>query len=84
MATGGASYVLGGGAAPTVVFEAGSNYAAENWGILVDEISKQTKVVATDRPGLGWSDRAPKKRTLNDVADQQHALLTEAGVRSEL
>lgn len=75
-----------GSGSPTVVFESGSNYGTGGWGTIVDEISKQTSVVCTDRPGLGLSRMSKTKRTLDDAADRLHSLLAAAGVltREEL
>ena len=64
----------------TVVFESGSNYGLLVWGTIFEELSKQTAVVATERPGLGFSELSKKKRTLDDVADNLHEVLSAAGV----
>jgi pimeloyl-ACP methyl ester carboxylesterase len=44
------------------------------------EISKITRVCAYDRAGYGWSDLQPGPRDADRIADQLHALLTQAGI----
>jgi pimeloyl-ACP methyl ester carboxylesterase len=67
---------------PTVVIDAGSRspgimeYQDQS---IVRELAARTRVCAYDRAGLGASDPAPaRKRGLDDVADDLHALLDEA------
>ena len=69
---------------PTVIIEAGMGEAgveSGTWRTVVDEISKTNRVSLYDRAGLGKSDPAPTlPRTSQDVANDLHALLTNAGV----
>jgi pimeloyl-ACP methyl ester carboxylesterase len=67
---------------PTVVIDAGSTspgIAEYQDQSIVRELAARTRVCTYDRAGLGASDPAPaRKRGLDDVVDDLHALLGEA------
>ena len=74
-----------GSGSPTVVFEAGEGGAAASNPLPAARdvratVSKDTRVCAYDRAGLGASDRRPSGRpaTGTQYADELHALLTGA------
>lgn len=74
-------YCLGEGS-PAVVIDAG----AGGWSIFYREVqervARETLACTYDRAGLGWSDPGPMPRTSRRVAEELHALLERAGIRS--
>jgi pimeloyl-ACP methyl ester carboxylesterase len=71
--------VLEGQGKPVVVFEAGMGDGTDSWEKVQPEISKVTRTLSYDRPGLGKSDKAPQLHDLNQSADELHALLQKSG-----
>jgi pimeloyl-ACP methyl ester carboxylesterase len=66
---------------PTVIFEAGLGADHSTWYGALAEVSKHTLACAYDRAGLGKSDPSPKgPRTIQDMVDDLHALLTDAPI----
>lgn len=65
---------------PTVVLDAGLSGSSLDWGLVQSELSSTTRVCAYDRAGMGWSDPSPHPRTPSQIADELHALLTNAGI----
>lgn len=66
---------------PTVVLESGSPFMDTSaWGLLLGKLSQVTRVCAYDRANVGQSDPAPTPRTVQQMADDLHALLHTAGV----
>jgi len=65
---------------PAVVLEAGISATSINWRRLQHEIAKFTRVLAYDRAGLGWSEKARTARTVTQVVKELHDLLRTAGV----
>src|SRR5262245_11968113 len=80
-----------GNGSPTVVLEAGLGGSSDDWGKVMPEVAKHTRVCAYDRPGRGNSDPAPRKqrrfgshtyielRTGQEVVRDLHSLLAKAG-----
>jgi len=80
---GGRALVLSctGTGSPTVVLEAGAGNTAATWAGVQPEIARFTRVCSYDRAGLGQSDPAPAGvRTVQDSADDLHALLAAADI----
>ena len=69
-------------AGPTVVLEAGSWMPSPHLDLVRSRIPDFARVVAYDRPGLGWSDPLPGAQThdARTVAEGLHAALHGAGV----
>ena len=65
---------------PTVVMDAGIGECSIGWSLVQPEIAKFARVCTYDRAGLGWSDPAPTARTSQQIVNEMHALLTQAGV----
>lgn len=66
---------------PTLVLDAGLGNDSLIWGKVQPELSKTTRVCSYDRAGYGWSDPQSGPRDADRIADELHALLTEAGVK---
>lgn len=65
---------------PTVVMEAGVTTGSQIWQFVAPGVATFTRVCVYDRANLGRSDAAPRPRTSQDVVDDLHMLLTNAGV----
>jgi pimeloyl-ACP methyl ester carboxylesterase len=65
---------------PTVVLDAGLGGSSLDWSLVQPELGRTTRVCAYDRAGMGWSDPGPQPRTPRQIADELHALLTNAGI----
>ncbi len=66
----------------TVILDAGLNDFFVSWAKVQPEIAKAARVCSYDRAGLGWSEAGPYPRTNELMAEELHALLTNAGVKS--
>jgi len=66
---------------PVVILEAGTGYGVgEWWGELPDQVAQFTQVCMYDRAGIGLSDPPTGEwRTAQDLADDLHRLLENAG-----
>jgi thioesterase domain-containing protein len=67
--------------APAVVLEAGLDSGSEAWSDFQPGVAGFTQVCSYDRAGLGRSEAGPKPRTSQNIVDDLHRLLSNAGVR---
>lgn len=65
---------------PTVVFEAAVFSPGLIWNLVQPEVAKMTTACVYDRAGIGWSDPSPEPRSVDNMAEDLHALLNKAGV----
>jgi pimeloyl-ACP methyl ester carboxylesterase len=65
---------------PTVVLEHGGSGLSSQWGWVQPEVAAVTRVVAYDRPGLGWSEAPPEQLDGHEVAQVLHRTLENAGI----
>ncbi len=65
---------------PTVVLESGLGEDFTVWAKVQPSLSGTTRTCSYDRAGFGWSDAQPDARDSDDIADQLHALLMQAGI----
>lgn len=70
--------------APTVVMVAGGGTPSVVSYALQHRIAAFTRACSYDRPGLGWSDPAPRPMTLDDHVADLDRLLTAGGVRGRV
>ena len=73
-------YCVGEGS-PTVVLDAGLGGFSLDWSLVQPQVARSTRVCAYDRAGYGWSDPSPQPRTPQQIADELHTLLTNAGIQ---
>ena len=66
---------------PTVVLDAGAGCDSLHWSLVQPEVAKFTKVVAIDRAGNGWSDESPLERTIENIVEEMHTALHNAGIK---
>jgi pimeloyl-ACP methyl ester carboxylesterase len=65
---------------PTVILEAGMASFSSNWHWVQTELAHDTRVVAYDRAGLGWSDAAPEIHDAQQSARDLHTALQQASI----
>lgn len=65
---------------PTVVLDAGVNSGSKVWALVWPATAAQTRVCVYDRAGLGRSDPIPRPRTSQEIVDDLHGLLENAGI----
>ncbi len=65
---------------PTVVLDAGLPGTSLDWCLVQPKVAKFTQICAYDRAGYGWSDSSPMPRTSQQIANELHTLLGNAGV----
>jgi len=65
---------------PTIILESGLGGPAIMWGRVQPELAKSYRVCSYDRAGLGWSDPSPDPRTIQNIVNELHSLLTEARI----
>ncbi|TRU53157.1 MAG: alpha/beta hydrolase [Microcystis aeruginosa Ma_QC_Ca_00000000_S207] len=65
---------------PTVVMDYGIGGLSPVWSLVQPEVAKFTRVCSYDRAGYGWSESSPAPRTSQQMVEELHALLHEAGI----
>lgn len=65
---------------PTVLLEAGAFSAAPQWEWVQAALAERYRVVAYDRPGLGWSDSDPYGFDPERIAGDLHTALAKEGI----
>jgi pimeloyl-ACP methyl ester carboxylesterase len=73
-------HLIDAGDGPAVVLVGGTWAPAVSWGRVIEELVPHVRVVAPDRPGLGWSDTAEMPRTPSAMADELSATLRATGI----
>lgn len=74
------AYARGGRGAPAVVLQAGHQEGKKTWGKIVADLSRQSTVVAIDRPGHGGNPATNAPRDPCAIAGEQRKMLQAAGV----
>jgi pimeloyl-ACP methyl ester carboxylesterase len=70
-----------GSGAPTVVIEQGAGEPSRLWWPLQDQVAEFAAVCTYDRAGYGWSQPAGRGRTIEQRAEELHALLANGSVQ---
>ena len=65
---------------PTVILESGLAFPAIEWALVQPEVADFARVVAYDRPGLGWSEDGDQPHDAPHIAQQLHKALQQAGI----
>jgi pimeloyl-ACP methyl ester carboxylesterase len=65
---------------PTIVLEASAGMFSSEWAWVAADLSRDHRVVAVDRPALGWSIALPAPRDAGRAADALSEALDLAGV----
>lgn len=71
-----------GSAEPTVALQAGHGGGARSWQPVFDRLAARHAVIAFDRPGYGGRAASMVSRDPCTIADEQHALLQQRGVKT--
>lgn len=64
---------------PTIVFEAGLGDYSASWWTVRETITQEARTCVYDRAGLGWSDFTNSIASSDDVVENLHTLLQNAG-----
>lgn len=64
----------------TVILEAGSGMWSMDWYEVQKGISSFARVCSYDRAGHGWSEFGSEPRTINQIVEELHVLLSAAGL----
>lgn len=67
---------------PTIVLQAGHGDGARSWDPIFDRLATRHAVIAFDRPGYGGRAGTAAPRDPCTMADEQHALLRQLGIRT--
>ncbi len=72
-----------GAGSPTVILDSGLMMPLESWGAIPEAVAAFTRVCSYERPGVGFSDPAPKVRpkTSSDAVAEMAALFQSAGLK---
>jgi pimeloyl-ACP methyl ester carboxylesterase len=70
-----------GSAMPAVVLQAGHGDGARSWQPLFERLAARHAVIAIDRPGYGGRAATTAARDPCTIADEQHAMLQQLGVK---
>jgi pimeloyl-ACP methyl ester carboxylesterase len=73
-----------GSGSPTVVFDAGLSDWSSTWALIQPAVGKHTRACAYDRPGMGYSDPAPGRRTPRRAVEDLVRLLDRAGIEGRV
>jgi pimeloyl-ACP methyl ester carboxylesterase len=65
---------------PTVILDHGALSMSAQWGWIMPEIARHTRVVAYDRPGMAWSDPSPRQLEADEMVRDLHYALEQAGI----
>ena len=71
-----------GSGSPTVILEAGATADSLTWSDVQPRLAKFAHVCSYDRAGLGFSDEGPMPRDLDAEADDLHALIVAAQIKT--
>ena len=67
---------------PTVIFDAGWGEWSLTWRKVQPQVASFTTACSYDRAGLGFSDGAPLPRDTEALTNDEHALISAAGIKS--
>ncbi len=65
---------------PIVVMDAGMGSTSNVWSLVQPKVAQFARVCSYDRAGMGKSDRPAQARTSQDIVNDLHNLLAEAGI----
>lgn len=69
-----------GSGSPTVILEAGYNDVSDTWNLVQLEVAGFTRVCSYDRAGLRRSEPSPEPRDSDQIIQELHSLLENAGI----
>lgn len=65
---------------PVVVFDSGLGGFSMDWLMVQEQLMDSSTVCAYDRAGYGWSDEGPSPRITEQIVEEFHELLSQAGM----
>jgi pimeloyl-ACP methyl ester carboxylesterase len=66
---------------PTVILDHGGTGLSAQWGWVMPQLAQQVRVVAFDRPGMGWSDAPTEQIDAVQVAHDLRTALNSLGIQ---
>ena len=69
---------------PVVVLDAGMGNTSEVWSLVQPKVAQFARVCSYDRAGMGKSDRAAQAHASEDIVNDLHNLLANAGINPPL
>ncbi|SFE61468.1 alpha/beta hydrolase fold [Paenibacillus algorifonticola] len=69
-----------GSGSPTILLEAGSGETSLSWRDIPEQLASFATVVSYDRAGYTWSETATKARSGEQIVEELHTALDEAGM----
>jgi pimeloyl-ACP methyl ester carboxylesterase len=69
---------------PVVVMDSGMGNTSDVWSLVQPQVAQFAFVCSYDRAGMGKSDPAPKPRTSQDIVNDLHKILAQAGISSPI
>jgi pimeloyl-ACP methyl ester carboxylesterase len=70
--------------APTILLEASGLGGSMQYARVLPELARRARTCAWDRPGMGWSSRAPRDATATDQGERILAALESLDIRGPL
>ena len=70
-----------GSGSPTVILESGHSVPGISWSLIQPRIASFTRACWYDRAGYGWSDPGSFPQRSDEIAEELHTLLANAGER---
>ncbi|MCC3380889.1 alpha/beta fold hydrolase [Paenibacillus farraposensis] len=71
-----------GSGSPTILLESGSGESSLSWRDVPERLSSFATVVSYDRAGYAWSEEAATQRTGENIVQELHVALKNAGIRA--
>ncbi|CAN5644017.1 alpha/beta hydrolase [soil metagenome] len=65
---------------PTIILDAAASLPSSAWAWIAQDLAQDHRVVAYDRPGMGWSSGGSKPRDARSAAEALGAALAKAGI----
>jgi pimeloyl-ACP methyl ester carboxylesterase len=69
-----------GSGTPTVLLDAGIGGNSLDWTLLQPKLARSNRVCSYDWAGAGWSEPSQRPRTLDNIADELHAMIAVAAL----
>lgn len=67
-----------GSGSPTIIFESGLGTPLNTWDIIQTGISENYRTIAYDRKGIGGTEAASSPRTIENLANDLHTLISQS------
>lgn len=69
---------------PTIILDAAAGLPSSAWALMAQQLARSHRVVAYDRPGMGWSSGGTGPRDARTAAEALRVTLEKAGIEPPL